>query len=809
MANNLQEIIITNLLYNEDYAHKVYPFTKVEYFEPPYTEIVKVATKFYATYGEIPKKDELKIELQNLRGITDRQLKEATEALNALHIDPIDPTWLMTNTEKFYKEQSVMNAIVESANILQDQHGNRGEILNLVQNALAVSFDTNVGHDYFEDYEKRFEDYHRTEDKVSWGIKSLDDVTNGGMSKKNLICAVASTGCHAKGTKVVMADGSLKNVEDVELGDRLMGYKGQVRTVLRLCRGRDKMYRITPNRMESFVVNSQHVLPLVRSTNGHPRCELTVEQYLKYAPSTRQQFKLLCNDAELTFSEAVDLPIDPYFLGLWLGDGNSATMAISNMDAEILSYLTDEFEFEGVTSKLFDLPNNRAKLVKFIRSDLTKYRNPLVEAFESVGIKIKRPDDGGITCYTKFIPEVYFHASVEQRYQLLAGLIDTDGTKTSYGSNYAYYTVSDQLANDVLRLGRSLGFVCTKRHQRINEKFWTWSITISGDNVNDVPLRVKHKQCNFDFHRNRNPHYRGFTCEYVGEDDFYGFTLDGDHLYYTDNFVLNHNSGKSAFMCNITANALRQGKNALYISLEMSEDRIAERIDANLMHTSISNLHDMSEDTFSRNVQTLKGKCRGRLIIKEYPTSSASVINFKALLEELKLKKNFVPDLIVIDYLNLAQSARVKIGQTNSYGYIKAISEELRGLAVEYNAVVLTATQTNRNGFNNSDIDLTDISESIGVTFVMDFQFAIIRTEQMDEQNQVMIKQLKNRYGDLTKRREIYLGFNRDEMRFYDADAEAATIRNTFSAPPSYIPVPKKAEEVKGKTTNDFGGFKF
>ena len=162
MANNLQEIIVTNLLYNEDYAHKVYPFTKVEYFEPPYTEIVKVATKFYATYGEIPKKDELKIELQNLRGITDRQLKEATEALNALHIDPIDPTWLMTNTEKFYKEQSVMNAIVESANILQDQHGNRGEILNLVQNALAVSFDTNVGHDYFEDYEKRFEDYHRT-----------------------------------------------------------------------------------------------------------------------------------------------------------------------------------------------------------------------------------------------------------------------------------------------------------------------------------------------------------------------------------------------------------------------------------------------------------------------------------------------------------------------------------------------------------------------------------------------------------------------------------------------------------------------
>ena len=227
------------------------------------------------------------------------------------------------------------------------------------------------------------------------------------------------------------------------------------------------------------------------------------------------------------------------------------------------------------------------------------------------------------------------------------------------------------------------------------------------------------------------------------------------------------------------------------------------------MHTSISHVREMGHDEFVTNVDRLKSKCRGRLVIKEYPTSGAGTVHFRALLEELKTKKHFVPDLVVVDYLNITQSSRVKIGQTNSYGYIKAISEELRALAVEYNAAILTATQTNRNGFNNSDIDLTDISESIGVTFVMDFQFAIIRTEQMDEQNQVMIKQLKNRYGDLTKRREIYLGFNRDEMRFYDADADAATIRNTFSAPPSYIPVPKKAEEVKGKTTNDFGGFKF
>lgn len=802
MANNLQEIIVSNLLYNEDYAHKVFPFTKVEYFEPPYTDVVKVATNFYAVYGEIPKKDELRIELQNLRGITDRQLKDATEALNGLTASPIDPKWLITNTEKFYKEQSVMNAIVKSADILQDQHGNRGEILNLVQNALAVSFDTNVGHDYFEDYEKRFEDYHRTEDKVSWGIKSLDDVTNGGMSKKNLICAVASTGCHAKGTKVVMADGSLKAVEDVEVGDQLMGYNGENRTVLRLCRGRETMYRITPTRQESFVVNASHVLPLwVAGKNIIEN--VMVKDYLTYSKSKKHFRYLLLNDAEMEFETTSSvLPIDPYFLGVYLGDGHCHNCAVTTPEPEIKDMVIEYATQHGCYIRY----EHYKKGCDTLNISYSKGADhPILTKFRSLGLNFGSVKN--VThCEEKFIPECYLMASVEVRRQLLAGLIDTDGHLAD--GLYEFSTKSGQLGNDITRLARSLGFVVNNRPKVVNGVTYR-RITIMGD-VFKIPCRVDRKICRYEFNRNVDQHHRRIReIEELGEDDFYGFTLDGDHLYYIDNFILNHNSGKSAFMCNIVANCLRQGKNALYISLEMSEDRVAERIDANLMHTSISHIHEMEEETFRKNVEKLRDKCIGRLFIKEYPTSSASVINFRALLEELKLTKNFTPDLICIDYINIAQSSRVKIGQTNSYGYIKAISEELRALAVEYNAVVLTATQTNRNGFNNSDIDLTDISESIGVTFVMDFQFAIIRTEQMDEQNQVMIKQLKNRYGDLTKRREIYLGFNRDEMRFYDADAETSAIRNTFSAPPSYIPVPKKLDDGTMKPTNDFGGFKF
>lgn len=458
MASNLQEKIVANLIFNEDYARKVYPFVKTEYFDAPYSTIIDVASQFFQKYNQLPHKDELKIELKNRRGLTDKQLNDTIKALDGLRNEPSDPRWLMETTEKHFKEQSVFNAIVKSAGILENEKGNRGEILTLVQNALSVSFDTNVGHDYFEDYEKRYAEYHKTEDKVSWGIRSLDEITNGGMSKKTLNCIVAPSGV-----------------------------------------------------------------------------------------------------------------------------------------------------------------------------------------------------------------------------------------------------------------------------------------------------------------------------------------------------------GKSAIMCSIASNVLRQGMNVLYITLEMSETRIAERIDANLMHTTINNIREMSEKTYLSKIEALKTKTTGKLIIKEYPTSSASVLHFKALLEELKTKRNFVPDLIVVDYLNIATSSRVRIGQTNSYGFIKAISEELRGLAVEYNVAMLTATQTNRSGFNNSDIEMTDVSESIGMTFVLDFQIALIRTEQMDEQNQVMIKQLKNRYGDLTKHREIYLGFNRDEMRFYDADTMNSNMKETFG---NMTPISANRSDNQ-KPTNDFNKFTF
>lgn len=230
--------------------------------------------------------------------------------------------------------------------------------------------------------------------------------------------------------------------------------------------------------------------------------------------------------------------------------------------------------------------------------------------------------------------------------------------------------------------------------------------------------------------------------------------------------------GKSLFMCHVAASALTQGKNVLYITLEMAEERIAERIDANLLNVPIDQLGNLSKDMFTKKVSDLSRKTAGKLIIKEYPTGSAHAGHFRALLNELKLKRQFEPDVIFIDYLNICASSRMKGmgGAINSYNYIKAIAEELRGLAVEFDVPLFSATQTTRSGFSNSDIGLEDTSESFGLPATADLMFALISTEELENLGQMMVKQLKNRYNDPTMNKRFVIGVDRSKMRLYDVD---------------------------------------
>ena len=236
--------------------------------------------------------------------------------------------------------------------------------------------------------------------------------------------------------------------------------------------------------------------------------------------------------------------------------------------------------------------------------------------------------------------------------------------------------------------------------------------------------------------------------------------------------------GKSLFMCHVAASALAQGRNVLYITMEMAEERIAERIDANLLNVPIDQLENMSQTMFTSRVRKIADSTNGKLIIKEYPTGQAHSGHFRALLTELRLKKKFVPEIIFIDYLNICASSRMKSmgGAINSYTYIKAIAEELRGLAVEFNVPIVSATQTTRSGFGNSDPGLEDTSESFGLPATADLMFALISNDELTKLGQIMVKQFKNRYNDPNKDKRFVIGVDRSKMKLYDLDESEQTL---------------------------------
>ena len=256
--------------------------------------------------------------------------------------------------------------------------------------------------------------------------------------------------------------------------------------------------------------------------------------------------------------------------------------------------------------------------------------------------------------------------------------------------------------------------------------------------------------------------------------------------------------GKSLFMCHVASSVLLQGRNVLYITMEMAEERIAERVDANLLNIDIQQIAQLPKVMFENKITALSQKTQGKLIVKEYPTASAHAGHFRALLNDLALKKNFRPEIIFIDYLNICTSQRFRGASVNSYTMVKSIAEELRGLAVEFNVPIVSATQTTRAGYGSSDVDLTDTSESFGLPATADLMFALISTEELEQQNQIMVKQLKNRYYDPTLNKRFVVGIDRSKMRLYDVEQSAQ--QNIMDSGQEVV-----TEERKTK----FGEFKF
>lgn len=268
-----------------------------------------------------------------------------------------------------------------------------------------------------------------------------------------------------------------------------------------------------------------------------------------------------------------------------------------------------------------------------------------------------------------------------------------------------------------------------------------------------------------------------------------------NHRYYTEG-VSSHNTGagKSLFLCHFAASYLSQGKNVVYITLELAEEEIGKRIDANLLNVTFDTLQSMGKDDYENAFQKLKKKTEGRLYIKEYPTASASVNNFRALLNELKLKKRFVPDVVIVDYLNICASSRIKSGSdANSYTYVKSIAEELRGFAVENNIVLWSATQTNRSGYGNSDAGLENTADSFGLPATADFMALIYAGEELQTLDQIMVKQLKSRYNDISKLEKFNVGVDKSKMRLYDVDdvGQYGAVASAYQNRPAATPLKK------------------
>jgi len=459
MMEKVETTILKNLLFNDDYCRKVLPFIKPEYFENFHEKVIfDEIAKFVVSYGQLPTKEVIGIEVENRSDITEDTYKTICEVVSQFDNEPAEVNWITDTTEKWCRDRAIYLALMESIKIAdgQDEKKSRDAIPSILEQALAISFDNNIGHDYLSDYEQRYESYHRKEDKIPFDLEYLNKITKGGLPNKTLNIALAGTGV-----------------------------------------------------------------------------------------------------------------------------------------------------------------------------------------------------------------------------------------------------------------------------------------------------------------------------------------------------------GKSLFMCHVASSVLLQGRSVLYITLEMAEERIAERIDANLLNVNIKDIVDLPKQMFETKVTNLSKKTQGTLIIKEYPTASAHAGHFRALLNELALKKSFKPDIIFIDYLNICGSSRYKSNfSVNSYSYVKAIAEELRGLAVEFNVPIVSATQTTRSGYGSSDVELTDTSESFGLPATADLMLALISTEELEQLGQIMVKQLKNRYNDPTINKRFIVGIDRAKMRLYDCEQKAQEDILDSGQEEEYNP---KEDNKKNK----FAGLKF
>jgi len=623
----------------------------------------------------------------------------------------------------FCKKQKLKEAMIKSVELIKSSSFD--EVSKVINDALKLGTDNNHGYDYLADFESRF--VLKARNPISTGWDYIDSITRGGLGRGELGVVIAPTGCHSRGTRVLMSDGAFKNVEDIVVGDKLLGPDSNNRNVLQLHRGTQMMYRVVPVKGDSFVVNAGHILSL-RNTQNNKIVNISVSEYLSKNKNFKHLHKLYRSGA-VSFQNSQKMN-NAYFLGIMLGDGSVTSKQISFTTED--ETLINEIKASGMIDDAFQI-KSWAKANSSCRSYALNYsKNSKIFNFFN-DLKLIGTNSGN-----KFIPHSYKTASISDRLELLAGLLDTDGSLND--KCFDYISKSKQLSEDVAFIARSVGLAayvneCVKTCQ--NDFSGTYHrVSISG-NCSIIPTRLNRKKAAAR-KQIKNVLNTGFAVIEEGEDDYYGFEVDGDNLYLMGDFTVTHNSGKSMCLVHIGAAALKAGKNVVYYTLELQDKVIGARFDSCLTGINLSEVINYKEQVLDM-VKDLPGK----LIIKEYPTKSASTNTIRSHLDKLKMHGHNV-DMIIVDYADLL---RPVTREKEKRVELESIYEELRGLAQMNNCTLWTASQTNRGGLNAEVVTMESISEAFNKCFVADFICTVSRTIKDKASNEGRMFIAKNRNG--------------------------------------------------------------
>lgn len=774
-----QEKIVQALLTDRNWASQMSEVLEVEYFE--YSHLQLLTEKYLGYYNkhkEFPSLD-LMIDIikAELKNNADLALRE--QIINVLkktkaNKDLGDLHYVKEKAMEFCRKQKFKNALIDCVELIENQ-STYDKAIEIVKKAITAGQLQSPGLSLEDDVDARYSETFRktirTNIKTSSGDFSLDDrkILNGGAGSGELNVVIAPTGCHAKDTLILMFDGKLKFVQDIHVGDQIMGPDSRPRTVLQLVRGIDKMYRITPIKGESFVVNENHILSL-RETKTGKICNLSVKEYLSKSNNFKHLYKLY-RSGPVQFSEESEkkqLPIEPYILGLLLGDGSLSKkrIEVTTADKEIVDVL------EGFSCKRnigLSKHTGKSKSSGYYFTNNGKHNNALRQELEGLELLEKKSGD-------KFIPFNYKVASLKSRQELLAGLIDTDGSL--HHGCYDYISKSKTLAEDVVFVARSLGLAAYPK--KVVKSCQTgasgvyYRVSISG-NLDQIPCLLVRKKA-LPRKQKKNSLNTGFTLEALEEDNFYGFTVDRDHLYLMGDFTVSHNCGKSHFLVHVGAQALLQGRNVLHFTFELNERATGVRYDSHLVRIDSLDCFEHKEyikEFYKENLGKL-----GKLRIKYLPTGQANVNTLRTFVEKLALE-NFRPDMIVIDYAGIMRSTeRYELERME----LKKIYEELRAFANELDLPVWTACQSNKDGADSEIISLKNMAEAYAQAHICDFVIGLGRPEAQKATGRGTIFVAKNRAGldGLSYKVEINTAQSRitmlseDEVKAISAEEERA-----------------------------------